>query len=208
MKAIVRAAVPLAILLSSGNAHAGTWSVTPNPARIGTAAGSVSEPISIIYTGDGGTQYAQIDYDFAELAFSAQPTDLNSGSCRIVSRDGGNLVLLVLTASNPTNPTAPTTACNVTFTSLSANADSSGAVPEYAFATRNALCFDNVGIPVTCVAGGPIRLDVSQLSQGVPLAVPTIGRTGEVLLTAIIAVAGLLGFARRRRASPEGGEGA
>ena len=47
-------------LVCATNASAGAWSLTPDPARVGFPAGSVSQAITIAFTGDGATQDAQI----------------------------------------------------------------------------------------------------------------------------------------------------
>ena len=161
MKATKLARVLGALLLGGAafNANAGSWSITPDPATIGTAAGSVSQSIAIAYTGDGATQDAQIDYDFAEASFTVQATAANSGTCNVVTV-GGNQFLRVLSSTGTNIPSSPTTFCNVTFTSLAANTDT-GATPEFSFAAGNTVCGDNMGNPTTCTPSGPIRLDVT-----------------------------------------------
>ena len=198
---ILSRALSLAMLFGiASNASAGTWSVAPDPARIGTAPGSVSEPISIIYTGgSGATESAQVDYDFDESSFTVQITPGSSGSCFDVLVMG-NRFLRGITQSNPTNPTAPQVSCVVTFTSLAQNSIGSTG-PEFTFAPSNAVCVDNNGTRLPCAAGGPIRLDVALGSQGSAAAVPALGRSGLAMLVALLAAVGMLAFPRHRRAT-------
>lgn len=162
MKATKLARVLGALLLGGAafNANAGSWSITPDPATIGTAAGSVSQSIAVAYTGDGATQDAQIDYDFAEASFTVQATAANNGTCNVVTV-AGNQFLRVLSSTGSNIPSSPTTFCNVTFTSLSANTDNGTGTPEFSFPAGNTVCGDNMGNPTTCTPSGPIRLDVT-----------------------------------------------
>ena len=181
-------------LLGATQARAGTWSVAPDPATIGTAAGSVSQTITISFTGDGATQHTQIDYDFDETRFTAQPSAMNGSACVIFTPNANHRVR-VAASVNPPFPPTPTALCTVTFTALTANTDTGGA-PELTFPTSGEACGNGVGLPVACNAGGPIRLDVQQAPV---LAVPTLGPIGKRITMALLAALGLVGFAMRRR---------
>jgi hypothetical protein len=180
MKATKLARVLGALLFTGAafNVNAGAWSISPDPATIGLPAGSVSQAVTISYTGDGATQDAQIDYDFAEASFSAQPTAANNGSCTVVTV-GGNQFLRVLSSTGSNIPSTPTSFCSVTFTSLSANTDTSAA--EFSFAAGNAVCGDSIGNPTTCTPSGPIRIDVVSGPPPAPIltfGTLTVGATG------------------------------
>ena len=159
MKATKLARVLGALLLTGAafNVSAGAWTISPDPATIGLPAGSVSQAVTISYTGDGATQDAQIDYDFAEASFTASGTAQNNGGCAVVTI-GGNMFLRVTSSTGSNIPSTPTAFCSVTFTSLTANTDTSAA--EFSFAAGNAVCGDSTGGPTTCTPSGPIRLNV------------------------------------------------
>lgn len=187
----------LAFLAGATNASAGTWSVSPDPATIAPAAGAVSQTITIAFTGDGATRDTQIDYDFDETRFTAQPRATNGSGCVVFTANGNHRVRVAVSV-NPAFPATPTPYCTVTFTALSANADT-GSTPEFTFPAGGQAC-GNAGLPVVpCNAGGPIRLDVTLGSQAPPLAVPALGSLGKGITVALLALAAMLGFAIRRR---------
>src|SRR5688572_24261862 len=163
MKATKLARVLGALLFGGAvfNANAGSWTVTPDPATIGTTAGSASQTITIAFTGDGATQDSQIDFDFLDGSFTAAVTGINGGTCTTPTpASPGSMVVRVQTTSGVTLPGTPTNFCTVTFTATGANADT-GATPEFTFPALNLVCSDNIGADVTPCTGTPIRLDVS-----------------------------------------------
>ena len=186
-------AIAALLLLSTPGAWAGAWSVAPATATIGTAPGAVSETITISFTGDGATQHTQIDYDFDETRFTAQPTGMNGAACLIFTPNANHRVRVAVSV-NPPFPATPTPLCTVTFTALTANADT-GAAPEVTIPAVGEACGNGVGLPVACSAGGPIRLDVRQAAA---LAVPALGSIAQLVAAALLAALGLAAAWRRR----------
>jgi hypothetical protein len=113
-RSIIGAVAALGGLVAQG-AMAGTWTMSPNPAQLPSAGGSVN--VTFSFTGDGVSDNGDLDLRLTNatgLTLSA-PTPLNSGSCQITgggtgvrstTRDGGGTPL----------PSTPTAHCQVTIT--------------------------------------------------------------------------------------------
>jgi hypothetical protein len=113
-RSIIGAVAVLGGLAAQG-AMAGTWTMSPNPAQLPSAGGSVN--VTFSFTGDGVSDNGDLDLRLSNatgLTLSA-PTPLNSGSCQITgggtgvrstTRDGGGTPF----------PATPTAFCQVTIT--------------------------------------------------------------------------------------------